>query len=515
MSSRRAPSTSPLGRRDFLKLAGLLPLSLALPPSVRTFRPSLAAEDRKNVLVIVFDAFSAYHVSVYGYARQTTPNIARLAERAIVYHNHYSGGNFTTPGTASLMTGTLPWTHRAFRLNGTVENRFVQRNLFAAFPNHFRIAYSHNPIVNVLLKQFAHALDDYVPLSRLLLISDPLVHDVLGNDEDIADVGWIRAVKKDVDGYSYSLFLSNLYDLYVQSKIATVTPLFPRGIPRIRGDNYFTLNEAIDWLVKQTGRLPEPYLGYFHFMPPHAPYTPEKTFYRHFSGDQYVPPVKPGGIFDFNLPESDLVRKRAEYDEYVLNLDREFGRLFDSLDRSGRLKNTWLVLTADHGELFERGFRGHGGPLMYQGAVRVPLMIFEPGRTSRTDIRSLTSAEDVLPTLVELAGGASTDWAEGTPLPPFFGDHADPGRSLYVVQASETPPAGAIKRGSIALVKDNYKLIYYLGYAELSGKEHFELYDIQNDPEELQDLYQSQQATGDVLLGELKAKLAAANVPYS
>ncbi len=69
------------------------------------------------MVVIVFDAFSAYNISLYGYQRETTPNIARWAERAVVYHNHNAGGNFTIPGTASLLTGTYPWTHRAFGLD--------------------------------------------------------------------------------------------------------------------------------------------------------------------------------------------------------------------------------------------------------------------------------------------------------------------------------------------------------------------------------------------------------------
>ena len=92
-------------RRDFLKLAGMLPLGLAAPQLDRSLG---LQSDKKNVIIIVFDAFSAYNISLYGYGRETTPNITRLAERATVYHNHYAGSNFTTPGTASLLTGTYP-----------------------------------------------------------------------------------------------------------------------------------------------------------------------------------------------------------------------------------------------------------------------------------------------------------------------------------------------------------------------------------------------------------------------
>ncbi len=93
-----------INRCDFLKLAGLLPLGMATPRLMRHLGASQLLQDgRKNVLVVVFDAFSAYHLSLHGYQRETMPNLARLVERAVVYHNHYAGGSFTTPGTASLL----------------------------------------------------------------------------------------------------------------------------------------------------------------------------------------------------------------------------------------------------------------------------------------------------------------------------------------------------------------------------------------------------------------------------
>jgi arylsulfatase A-like enzyme len=108
-----------LTRREFIKLAGLLPLNIAALPGglPQIGDPSTA---RQNVLVLVFDAWSAANISLYGYPRQTTPNLERLASKAIVYHNHYAGSHFTTPGTASLLTGTTPWTHQAFNFNATM-----------------------------------------------------------------------------------------------------------------------------------------------------------------------------------------------------------------------------------------------------------------------------------------------------------------------------------------------------------------------------------------------------------
>ena len=126
---------SQLSRRDFLKLAGLFPLGMAAPRVLRRLgQPPVQGGKPQNVIIIVFDAWSAYHLSMHGYARETAPNITRLAQRAIRYHNHYAGGNFTSPGTASLLTGVQSWTHRAFNLAGSVDERFETRSMFRAFP---------------------------------------------------------------------------------------------------------------------------------------------------------------------------------------------------------------------------------------------------------------------------------------------------------------------------------------------------------------------------------------------
>src|SRR5215216_2786937 len=341
-----------LNRRDFLKLAGYLPLALAIPSSAQTLHslPSFQAQN-KNILIIVFDAFSAYHLPIYGYRRNTVPNISRLAERAVVYHNHYAGANYTTPATASLLTGTLPWSHRAFQFD-KVTDSFTDKTLFRAFKNHYRVAYTHNSLANALLKQFSGNLDNYVPSDRLLLTTDGLIETLFGEDEDIASIAWTRAIKREEDRSTYSLFLSDLYERYMDRKIKSFKADFPRGIPNVKSHNFFILEDAIDWLQREIPGYPRPFLGYFHFMPPHAPYKTHKDFYGTFENDGYRPPAKPTDIFTDSSPSKKLRRDRSWYDEFILYLDREFGRLFDYFESSGVLEDTWVILTSDHGELF-------------------------------------------------------------------------------------------------------------------------------------------------------------------
>ncbi len=507
-------------RRDFLKLTGALPIYLAAPrffDSLDAFRQT--QNKPPNVIVFVCDAFSAFDISLYGYQRETTPNLARLAERAVVYHNHYSGGNFTTPGTASLLSGMLPWKHRQFVHYGEGSEIFIKDNIFRAFENYYRIAYSHNPLANNLLGKvdWGGGLDDYVPSKLLFLTTDGIISDLFKNDDDIASVSWVRAIKSKDEGYAYSLFLSRFYEPYQEYKIKRLKPFYPRGVPSVKSDNYFLLEQAIDWLGGTIENVPQPFLGYFHLMPPHAPYKTHIDFYNRFKNDGLKPVPKPLDIFarKDDPQYADIWEARRSYDEYILYADREFGRFFDKLEKSGLLENTWLILTADHGEMFERGVQGHFTPLLYQPVIRIPLMIFEPGGRTRTDIYSNTSAVDVLPTLLHVTGQKPIDWSEGSVLPP-FGPEQDPERNLYVIQAKSNKQYAPITEATTTLVKGQYKLIYFFGYHELGGpgSERIELYDIKNDSEELNDLSSSKPETTAELLNELKQKLVEVNQPY-
>jgi len=501
-------------RRDFLKIAGMLPLSFSALRIINSLKPMEQFGKDQNVIVIVFDAFSTHNSSLYGYQRETTPNLDRWAERAIVYHHHYANGNFTSPGTASFLTGTIPWTHRAFGFPDTVDDIFVNRNLFSAFRNYFTLAYTHNPAVNALLTQFSGKMDEHVSLGKLFLTSDNFIYDFFGNDEDIAQVSWVRAMKRKEDGFAYSLFLSSIYEKQRENIIANVRPKYA-GVPRIAVDNYFLLEDAIDWLGEKLYNTSQPFMGYFHFWPPHDPYVTQKKFYNKFSGDGYWPLLKPLDLF--SVTQSDmfefLLRKRTDYDEYILYVDQEFGSLMDRLEASGLLENSWVVLTSDHGEMFERGIRGHWTPVLYEPVIRIPLLIFEPGRKTRQDIFSNTSSADVLPTLLQVTGQPPADWIEGTVMPPFVQDY-DSERSLYIVQSLHGEKNLPLTEVTVALIKGDYKLMYFIGYEELDGKERIELYDVKNDPEELNDLSSSKRELTAELLNELKQKLAEVNEPY-
>lgn len=498
-------------RRGFLRLSSLLPFAL-LPLSGKL--PEGAANNQnstqKNILIFVFDALSARHIPMHGYSRNTTPNLTRFAERAMVYHSHHAGGNFTTSGTASLLTGAYPWSHRAIHLYGTVREEFNEQNIFAAYPgNGFTFAYTHNLLAETLIQQFRGNID-LLKRIRELAIFDPEYSDRLFA-ADFAAASWSeQLIMRGSDTKPSSLFASLIYRalrLSQSKKIAdTYGRQFPRGIPNV-GDMYYLLEDAVDWLISELNQTKKPYLGYFHILPPHEPYYPRKEFIGIFK-DDFRPTPKPASPFTQHFLDKTLDEMRLKYDENIAYADAEFGRLLDAMAHQGILDNTIVIVTADHGELFERGIAGHETAVMYEPLLHIPLLISVPGQSQRQDIKTPTSCVDLLPTLAKITGQPVPAWAEGQVLPGFNNEEGRASRSIYSVEAKSSAKMGPLNKATIALFKENYKYIDYRGYAQNPPNE---LYDLASDPEELQDLAASKKSLAAELKQEIDNRLRQTN----
>lgn len=512
----------PLSRRDLLKLAALAPLLGAASRLPRGATQDIQESNRPNVLLIVFDTLSAKHMSLYGYPRDTTPNLKRFAERATVFHRHYAGGNFTSPGTSSLLTGSYPWTQRGFNFQGTVTKEYESKSLFRLFgqAGYYRLTYTHNWLAALLLDQFRADIDYWKPTRDLSLAENEFSGRVFPNDRDVA-ITSERLI--DVRGSNFgtgSLFLSMLDRARKSSDLngllAKYKLLFPRGLPATE-TIVFLLEDAINWIQNELDQAPRPFFAYIHLMPPHAPYNPRQEFIGRFDGDKYVEvpkPPHPLGGPSFGIENVF----RRHYDEEIAYADAEFGRLYDFLAQSGVLDNTFVVFTSDHGEMLERSTRGHLTPLLYEPITHVPLIISSPGQTKRVNVQTPTSCLDLLPTLAHFVGQPSPAWGEGELLPTLGGAartdrmlRSD--RSIFTVEAKSNAKQAPLTKATISMIKDQYKLIHYLGY-DSGYNDLYELYDLENDPEELNDLYDSGSGVSVDLQSELTAKLEEVNRPY-
>ena len=505
-----------LTRREFLKSASLYALgSLGTLAQPGRKRRKAAANDRPNIIILLFDALSARNMSLYGYPRQTTPHIARFAERATVYHRHYAAGNFTSPSTASLLTGTYPWTHRAFQQAGLIRRTLADHNLFQLLDGAYeRVAFTQNIWVDLFLYQFrqsldvhvkstAYSLDEYIRYNDGVWQNDPLIafrshEDFLEQDFGIPGSLYFSLADKVRSYLAHKFDFRELRDEY------------PRGIPNFsKYKAYFMLEQVFEGVAQELIRLREPFAGYFHLWPPHEPYLPNRHFIGLFD-DGWSPVRKPPHTLSNELPEQTLDSSRREYDEFVSHVDHEFGQLYDRLQTAGLLENSYLIVTSDHGEMFERGVRGHVTPLLYDPVIHVPLLISAPGQSARRDIHSLTSCVDLVPTLLNFTANPAPDWLEGTLLPGFGGEeNAHP---VFTVEAKKNPAASPLTQATFAMLEGDYKLILYFGYP--GYEDVCELYNLREDPEELNDLGRSRSVILDDMKSHLQFRLAHSDRPF-
>ena len=434
--------SSSISRRELLKMLAFLSAGAATSSwTTARFLPAslLDSKSRPNIILIVTDTTSASNMSLYGYPRHNTPVLEKLAERSTVYHSHYSGGSFTTAGTATLLMGMYPWSHRAINQMGFVEREIIGENMFDLIGNGFyRFAFTQNMAADVLFGQFYHDIDQHIPTTSFSVRPDVL----MGNRFKDTAVAlntyddFLFDMKND-PGLPGSLLLGLFYKAFHLGREESYRyeyPSYPLGLPIRKDVSMAFMNETVyDGLKSEVSDLwkkHSPFFSYFHLWSPHEPYHPSKTFMNLFNKDNYKPIEKPIAPMDQGISTSELNTQRLYYDRYIANVDYEIGTLLDFIEQAGLFENSYIIYTSDHGQMHERGIFGHVTPYLYEPLIHIPLMISAPGQNVRRDIYTPTSSIDVLPTLVNLAGREMPAGSAGRILPD-LGGMEDTERSIF------------------------------------------------------------------------------------
>jgi arylsulfatase A-like enzyme len=507
-----------ISRRDFLKVAGATFAGIFAPDQLLSLKST--ANIQPNIVIILCDALSAKHMSLYGYSRLTTPYIDTFAEYSTVFHNHYSGGNFTTTGTASMLTGMHSWKHRAINQGGLIRSESIRCNPYTLLGSGYnRFAFSQNIWSDRLVGQFYNDVARFLSSTSYSKMAPGPVKREFENDPMLASLAMGEFLfppqgkspaGSSVLGYIYK-------SVYLDAVRRQVNVRYPNGLPEVQmGYGYIIpyLNEDIytglysELLLLESAPLP--YFAYFHLYSPHSPYRPHNNYRKLFRDDGYHPVSKPVHPLAPGLAEGFLLGQRDLYDRQIAQVDDEFGKLISELDKSGILQNCYLILTSDHGELFERGFVGHGFQLMYEPVLHIPLIIHAPGQTKRENIFTPTSNIDILPTILSFAGKEQPSELDGKVLPG-FGDQTDEDRPIFSMVAVDNSAFGKIKKAVISMRRRAYKLIAYLGY---DLDQTFELYDLENDPDELNNLASKDTKIFSAMKDELFSYLDEANQPF-
>lgn len=493
-------------RRDILKLlgaAGLFAAAARIPGAADWMADAPASAPQPGVIILVLDSFSAGHAGLYGYQRDTTPNLDQFARRATVYQHAYATSNFTQSSTASLLTGVHPWRHRSLDFYASLLESYERENIFSQAAAGCRtIAYTHNSYAWNILKQLAAGIDVLEPIQALMLYDRNALPNLLENDFPLG----FYSVKKWRDyPESNSLFINTFFRFKnAADEVKFQEPYraeYPLGLNENHDGYFYRLEDTIDWIAATVAASKQPLLGYFHLMPPHEPYKPRADFLNRFAGDGFKLPRKPEHFFSKGETPNQLEADCQRYDEYLAFADSEFGRLVKLLEAGGLLDKNYLIVTSDHGQLFERGIHGHDTPTLYESLIRVPLIVRSPNQNAGINVHAPISMTDLAPTVLNLQGANPLAECEGRLLPALGGEE-DAQRVVFSTYARQNAKMKPLTRVTFGAIRYPYKLIAYKGYSGLDDMD--ELYDLENDPDELDNL--AAQKPG--LVADLKNELA-------
>jgi arylsulfatase A-like enzyme len=465
----------------------------ATPAATATSLSVGAGTARPNIVLLSIDALSAPHMSLYGYSRQTTPALEQFAQGAVTFDRAYANGNFTTPGVATIVTGTLPWTHRALQL--------------PVWP----LAYTRRTSLPAVLERAGYQTG-YVSTNAIA----GAAKQGIGQYFQFASTDRIGHVTLCADGLSrylkYVCAASELPPLQEMDDLAARLHGPPRNLEH---DPRLAIDPALQWLAGVDHS--RPIFLWVHLFPPHSPYAVPRPWLGRFDPsrrDTTVATTEPyWGWIQSQLTGAQVQVLEARYDEAVAYADAYTGPfLQQALGILG--PNTVIVVTADHGESFDHGYGAHTGPGLYDEIVHIPLIVRLPGETTGSRCDEPVQQADIAPTLAALAGVAPPpDWEGRSLVDACAGAQsgaAAPERPIFTMNFEQNPRFAALKTGSVAVIAGRWKLIHYMGrlHYPFMPPLHDELYDVVSDPSEHHNLAAQQPALVQQLLGLIDTALA-------
>jgi choline-sulfatase len=470
----------------------------------------------KNILLIMFDQMRHDYLGYRGASWINTPNLDRLAERGAVFTHCVTNSPVCSPARIAFATGLQP--HRLGVLNNhtfwsarfpTIYQRFRDYGYWTGFVGKLDLAKPTHPGITGDLKRRYRRSDGRYPEHYTMGFCDPF--EAQGGMGAPASAGVNPYYRFLEEEGKFDTYRSSLADRSLNKKIVCVSnfsngtyDVREKGLPpgyirrtsadfplpeQYHCDTYIT-DKSCEWLSRCDEAVP--WFLQVNFHGPHDPFDPPSNYaekYRtaevpaHIPADFKGKPSWVGKRFMTDCTE-DIAFTRRQYAASVEHLDAQVGRLISVLKNSGQFEDTIIVFTADHGEMLG-DFGLYIKHVPYEASVRVPLLFSGAGiKAGEQD--GMTELIDVNPTLCEYAG-----------IPPLERGDA---RSLLPVLRGEREAV----RVNCLSCEEHFQSIrgkrwkYVKSYNDIE-----ELYDLQNDPEERDNLLYPQ----DALIAEEQAEI--------
>ncbi len=397
--------------------------------------------EKMNVLLITLDTLRADHLGCYGYEKNTSPTLDDLAASSIVFDRAIAQSAVTPVSHASIMTGLNPYNHNLRSLHGGVN---------------YQLAECHLTLAEIM---GANGYETGGYVSAFPVTEHYGLHQGFET--------WGEAFQKKGD-----------------VKILSKKGIVNTGTAQRACD--VTTERALAWLRQNAAK---PFFAWIHYFDVHDPIIlPPDEYLRRFYPETREKP--------------DILR--AVYDAEIAFMDDQIDLILKELEALDIRDNTILAFISDHGEgLGDHDWWGHS--ILYQEQIRLAFILSIPGREEGLRVSSLVRSIDLVPTLVELLDlDIPTDIDfDGKSLLEVIDGSPNQQRIAYSESINDLTAYydSQLQDESLYAISDGrWKLILHRKRAKDAG---MELYDLQADPQELNDLSQENPEVSARLRSEL------------
>ncbi len=467
------------------------------------------ASDKKplNIVYIMSDDHSYQFISCYDRRYISTPNIDRLAEGGVRFTESFVANSLSGPSRACMLTGKH--SHLNGKINNEYHARFDQNQL--TMPKVLQAGGYQTALVGKLhLEGIPQGFDHWIMLPGQGDYYNP--HFVVPKGSEATDTiqhqGYVTNIITDLSlEWLEQRDREKPFALFIHHKAAHRNWIpdsvdvfryedqdYP--LPETFYDSYqgrpaaaaqeMSISKDLDLIydLKMLKGAPEVKgLGQWYAAQRQA-FSPTIRQLLDSLYDPIATRLYAEGLEGKALDRFKYVRYMRDYAKVVESLDRNIGRVMDYLSEHDLLDNTIVVYTSDQG--FYMGEHGwFDKRFMYEESMRTPLVMHLPKHLERRgDIPDLVQNIDYAPTFIDLAGLPVPEEMQGVSLAPLLRDEdASLERKSLYYHFYEYPGEHAVRR-HYGVRTERYKLIHFYG-----DMDHWELYDLEEDPNELTNLY--------------------------
>ncbi|WOO41940.1 sulfatase family protein [Rubellicoccus peritrichatus] len=467
----------------------------------------------KNILLITSDQQHWDTLGAIG-SPVKTPNLDKLASRGMIFDRAYCPNPTCTPTRASIITGQYPSQHGAWSLGTKLDERIptVGQSFHDAGFATGLIGKAHfQPLKSTA--EFP-SLEAYPTLQDLQFwreFNQPFYGfhhvELARNHADEAHVGQHYAIWMEEKG------CKNWRDYYIKPTGHTDGLKHVWPIPEEYHYNTWIAERSLAFMDEQRNG-DQPFFLWSSFFDPHPPYlVPEPWASMYDPADIDVPEITPGehdqnpphfgmtqeekpdfgpwredgqGIHGYHshlVSREDMAKNIAVYYGMISMMDHYIGKILDGLEERGLADDTLIVFTTDHGHFFGQHGLVAKGAFHYEDLIRVPFIAASAGEIpTGGHTKSLQSLVDLPTTFLAAAGIDAPRTMVGENQWPSWTGEVETVRDHVIVENRHQPTTIHVK----TYVTDRYKITVYY------NKDYGELFDLQEDPNELLNLWDSE-----------------------